>query len=90
MIVETIEHVRYEPGDLVDLSEAKGPSNRAYKALNRCKKGIILRENGSSYDVLTDDYHLSHIPPNQLGKIKYIKHIDLDVLMEDAGESQTG
>ena len=77
MRAETIEVIRWDVGDIVDISMIQGPSARQYKALNNSNKAMILRERGSSYDVLTDDNHCAYIPPQYLDRLRFIKHVDL-------------
>lgn len=74
---ETVEVIKWDVGDIVDISEISGADTRQYKALNNSKQAMILRERGSSYDVLTSDNHCAHIPPQYLDRLKYIRHVDL-------------
>ena len=77
MIKETITIVRYEPGDIIDLSGVKAPDVRGYRELNESKEAMILYRAGESYKILTDKMKYITLHKTQALDVKYLRHVGI-------------
>ncbi len=77
MTKETITIERYDPGDIIDLSEVHAPDAKGYRELNDSKEAMILYKTGESYKILTDKMRYLTLHKTQALSVKYLRHVDL-------------
>lgn len=84
---EKIEVIRYECGDILDISkvEAETSSTNGNKApgFNKAKIAIVLSETNNkdgtkNYTILCDNLKVYTLKSGERGREKYIDHIDLN------------
>ena len=86
MKTATITINEYEPGDVLDISEMEAMYHKPN--LDKGKKAVVisairLKSGASSYRVVTNDAVTLRLKAEEMGKEKYIGHIDLSFLLED-------
>ena len=90
MIKESIEIVRYEVGDVVDVTGVRYRSAAKAKLNADCKRGVIgnvtpLRNGYTQYVLYVDSGKRTLIlTPSEQDGMKYIGHIDMEMLFGHA------
>ena len=93
---EKIEVIRYELGDVLDVSKVfcESTSSHSKKApgFNSAKIALVLsettnRDNSRNYTILCDNLKIYTMKAIEMGEEKYLKHIDLESVFNLTGEN---